>query len=550
MLANWWKWGDPSQAIHLDEYHKLKIFLEDKWNQKLTPSCQPPENFTVKRLSNKKKQFLSEVFDFVAKKRISFDKDSRLKLSLGKSYYDVIRIFEDDLIEIPDAIITPKDHREVQRIIDVADELGIQLSAIGGATNVVGAMTLTKGKKKSYRCFLDLKGMNKLIELDEDNLTATFQAGILGPELEEILNAKGYTLGHFPQSFEYSTLGGWVVTRSAGQASTLFGKIEDLVEAIKVATPIGTLNTPGFTRDAEGVNLMPLFVGSEGTLGVVTEVKVKIQRIIKKHRWIVALFHDFDLGSRFMQDLIQSGIKPSVIRLSDAEETYFFTRLASDKESSMINDLKSQFKKALLEWKNFTTPNLLMLRLEEPAGSVTSQVVFTKNLIKKYNGWSIDPSIGEGWEEGRFTLPYLRDSLVEHGIFIDTMETAVPWDRVNDVHAAVTKVLKKSVAFNKDKGVILAHISHIYPSAACMYFILLTPQKKSNRIGQWEKIKTLVTNTIVKNGGSISHHHGIGKDHQQWYLEKTDPLSLSILQSIKEVIDPNRILNRGKLFDE
>ncbi len=550
MLANWWKWGDPNQAIHLDEYHKLKIFLEEKWNQKLVPSYQPPEKFTVKKLTNKKREFLSEVFDFVAKKRINFEEAERLKLSLGKSYYDVIRIFEDDLIEIPDVIITPKDHNEVQKIIDVANEHDIQLSAIGGATNVVGAMTLSKSKKKNYRCFLDIKGMDKLIDIDKINSTATFQAGILGPALEEILNSEGYTLGHFPQSFEFSTLGGWVVTRSAGQASTLYGKIEDLVEAIKVATPIGTINTPGFTRDAEGINLLPMFVGSEGTLGVVTEVKVKIQKIVKKHRWIVALFHDFELGADFMKELIQSGIKPSVIRLSDAEETYFFTRLSSDKESGMIADLKSQFKKALLEWKNFTAPNLLMLRLEEPAGSVTSQVIFTKNLIKKYNGWSIDPSIGEGWEAGRFTLPYLRDSLVEHGIFIDTMETAVPWDKVNDMHAAINKALKKSVAFNKEKGVILTHISHIYPSAACMYFILLTPQKKNNRIDQWDKIKTLVTNTIVKNGGSISHHHGIGKDHQQWYLEKTDPLSLSILQSLKGIIDPNKILNRGKLFDE
>ncbi|HNI33264.1 MAG TPA: FAD-binding oxidoreductase, partial [Chitinophagales bacterium] len=416
--------------------------------------------------------------------------------------------------------------------------------------NVVGALSLDNLSGKSdIKCTLDLRKYKKLIQIDEEHLTATFEAGIFGPELEKILQAKGYTLGHFPQSFEYSTLGGWIVTRGAGQESTYYGKIEDLVEHIKVATPIGTLESNTFSHDASGINVLPLFVGSEGTLGVVTEISVKIKKLPKNYRWIVALFPDFQSGSQYLQELTQAGVKPSVVRLSDANETNLFSKMSSSEEQpGFVNDLKKEAQKLILQWKNLTAPCVLIMRFPQSNISVSSQVIYAKDLVAKHKGMLAPATIGDKWAENRFKLPYLRDTLVEHAIYIDTMETLVRWKDVQKMHQALTKELNKCAAFHKNKGIFLAHISHVYPNAACMYFTLITPMLKGREIEQWQDLKDVVTNTILQNNGSISHHHSVGLDHQKWYKKYLDNLAMDLLQSIKNKLDPKGIMNPGKLF--
>ena len=363
-----------------------------------------------------------------------------------------------------------------------------------------------------------------------------------------MLNREGYTMGHYPQSFEYSTLGGWVVTRSAGQASTYYGKIEDLVQAVKVATPRGEMRTDNFTHNADGINLLNLFVGSEGTLGVVTQVTVKIHPIPSNHRWLVALFQNFDEGAECMRQIMRQGIRPSVIRLSDNPETALLSMLSHEVPTGKLNSVKKAAQKLYLRLKNYQKPNLLMLRFEEPAHRRDAVESHVKKLIAEHNGMSVSNSIGENWEKSRYHLPYLRDTMLEHRVMIDTMETVVPWSQVGQMHTALNQALRNCPDFFKDKGLALTHISHIYPQGACMYFMLLCPMKKGDELRQWQNIKKMVTDTIIANGGAVSHHHGVGADHQAWYLKKTDPLALSLLRNIKSYLDPKSILNPGRLF--
>ena len=399
------------------------------------------------------------------------------------------------------------------------------------------------------KCTVDLRKFKRLLHIDEQHLQATFETGILGPELEKILNDKGYTLGHFPQSFEYSTLGGWIVTRGAGQESTYYGKIEDLTEHIKVATPVGTLESNPFTHDASGINVLPFFVGSEGTLGIVTEVTVKIRKLPKNYRWLVALFPTFQQGTNYMKEIAQAGIKPSVVRLSDANETNLFSKMSSSEEQpGLLNDIKKEAQKLVLQFKNLTEPCVLMMRFPQGDFSVSSQILFAKELVGKYKGMVAPSSIGDKWADNRFKLPYLRDTLVEHSIYIDTMETLVHWKDIPKLHQALTKELNKSTAFNKQKGIFLAHISHIYPNAACIYFTLITPILRGREIEQWQEIKDLVTNTIMQNNGSVSHHHSVGADHQKWYKKYSDNLALEVLHAVKQKLDPKGIMNPGKLY--
>ncbi len=550
MHRDWWKWGDPKEAKHINDYPKLKTMVEERWKTHLHEDFFPPKKFELPQLSEKRKEQIKDTFASISPKKISFTDADRLFVSLGKSYYDVIRIFNTGSFISPDVVVSPTTHEEIQYILTEANANNIHIIPFGGGSNVVGALSLDNlASRQEIKCTVDLRKYKRLIDIDEEHLTATFESGIFGPELEKILQAKGYTLGHFPQSFEYSTLGGWLVTRGAGQESTYYGKIEDLVEHIKVATPAGTLESNPFTHDASGINVLPFFVGSEGTLGIVTELTIKIKKLPKNYRWVVGLFPSFQLGTEYLKTLAQAGVKPSVVRLSDANETNLFSKMSSsEQQPGILNDFKKEAQKLILQWKNLTEPCVLIMRFPQGDISVSSQVIYSKELVEKHKGMLAPTTIGDKWAENRFKLPYLRDTLVEHSIYIDTMETLVHWKDLNKLHQALTKELNKCVAFNKSKGIFLAHISHIYPNAACMYFTLITPMLKGREIEQWQELKNLVTNTILQHNGSISHHHSIGLDHQKWYKKYTDSLALEVLKSVKNKLDPKGIMNPGKLF--
>lgn len=548
MHKDWWKWGNPEETKSIEDYPALKEYVEEKWNLQLKHTLVAPKIPTAEYPA-KRKEILTNIFASLPHKKISFLTGDRYKNALGKSYYDVLRIYKGDTIALPDVVLYPTSHEEVAYIVKQAHDNNIALTPFGGGTNVVGALTNDNVKKFEYIACVNLLHMNKLVNIDKDHFIATFQSGILGPDLEKILNKHGFTLGHFPQSFEYSTLGGWVVTRSAGQESTYYGKIEDLVEQVKVVSPAGLLYSAEHTHDASGINTLSLFVGSEGTLGIVTEVTIKIRPLPRAHRWIVALFPNFESGSKALKTVTQANIKPSVVRLSDANETTIFSKMSSKKPVTWIDALKKDIQNTVLKYKKLTQPSLMMMRFEELNVNMSSTVVAVKEIIDQNNGFLVTNSIGEQWEHNRFKLPYLRDPLVEHGILIDTYETFVPWKHIAALHTALQDKLSKLPDFNKKKGIFMAHLSHIYPSGACIYFTAITPMIVGAELEQWHTIKSLVTDTIIAHNGTISHHHGVGADHQKWYLKQTDPMAMQILRAVKRELDPKGILNPGKLFN-
>lgn len=547
MNKDWWKWGDSRAYEHVNNYPKLRQICIDHFGMNPKEDFHPPHDFNIQSVSESDQEFILNAFQAISKNQIDFSNESRLKSALGKSYHDVIRIFKNDQLELPDVVLHPKNHDEVQAIIYAADQHNITIVPIGGRTNVVGALTIDSNEKRKI-AYLDLTKMSRLLAIDEVNMIATFQAGVYGPHLEEQLKPYHLTLGHFPQSFQYSTLGGWVVTRSAGQESTYYGKIEDMVVSLKVATPKGTIQTPKFDKDAEGINLTPLFIGSEGLLGTVTEVTVKLHKKPARSKWVLALFPDFESGTNCLKEVIQNDIYPSVCRLSDGPETYFYSQLKPEKEGIEAT-VKKIIEEVYLLFKNIKEPNIMMLRFEEVLSSKEDEMAQVQKIINKHKGALIPSSLAKNWEDTRYHTPYLRDTMMEHRIFIDTMETVVTWDKVTTMHASVTKAMQNCEAFHQEKGIIMSHISHIYTHGACMYFILICPMNIGEEVEQWLAIKKVMSDAIVANGGSISHHHSIGKDHQQYYLQKQDKLGLEVLRFIKKQLDPKGILNPGKLFD-
>lgn len=543
-LSDWWKWGEPEKRKTLTYYPKLKVHFEERFQTTFNKINKAPE-FSQKE--NTQHESLQQFQTRFPKIKIRRDTFSKLKKATGKSYFDLIAAYHQNKIHLPEFIICPTTQNELQEILQWASEQKIVIIPFGGGSNVVGAFA-----QKDYTepfVIIDLSTLNRLVNIDKQNHTATFEAGIYGPQLEEILQAEGFTMGHFPQSFEYSTLGGWIVTHSAGQESSHYGRIDDIVIAIKVISPHGTLQTSGYESDAEGVNIKSLFLGSEGTFGIVSEAKVRIHSLPETKKWVTAVFPSFKQGTTAIQELIQADIFPAVVRYSDEQETFFLS-LLSHEIPSFLSALKSSLTKSILQFKGIEKPSIMMLRFDGSTKEAALKAQIAKRIIKKHSGFLSGESLGKKWESSRFGLPYLRDDLIERGIFVDTMETVLPWDKIGNMKAELLANLQQSKAFGNKNGILLAHLSHVYTSSSSIYFTVITKQDNEHPFEQWHEIKDIVTNTIVANGGAVSHHHSIGRDHQKWYLQKTDKLTKEVLMAIKKTLDPDFILNPGKLFDE
>ena len=545
--VKWWKWGVAQNYRTLADYPRLLRFLQERFDQ-FFREIKPPSTDQNCVSHDENVLLITDIFHTdLPSTIITTDEETRLKKALGKSYTDLLKIILNQPLHLPDAVASPGDHKEVLAILKICSRYKVQIVPFGGGTNVVGALNMKTYERP--RLILDMTRMSRLLNLDEINHTAVFQAGIYGPEIEDLLNAKGFTLGHFPQSFQYSSLGGWIATRSAGQESSGYGRIEDIVISLKVATPLGTVTTSPFEADAEGVNLKSVFFGSEGMLGVVTEAMVRVHFTPQTKTWSVALFPAFEQGMEAIKHLVQKGIFPCVIRYSDVHETSLLSLLTHEDQST-LSKIKASLSKRILNLKGIRTPSLLMMRFDGEKPECEAKTKIVSAVLREYNGFSLGPGLGKKWERTRFNLPYLRDALIERGIFVDTMETVVPWSRIKTLKQTLLSGLQNSKAFGYERGILLAHLSHVYATSSSIYFTVITAQDKENPQGQWDEIKKIVTDVIIECGGALSHHHSIGRDHQPWYIAKTDSLTMEILRTLKRTVDPDHILNPCKLFDD
>lgn len=540
---DWWKWGLSEKRKTLGHYPDMQRFLASHCGLALTDTT--PQASPVWHSRDDKMQLLTALFAAHSPHiQLSTDPHQRLKRSMGHSYRDLVQVFTGQPIVLVDAVAIPQTEQEVLEILQLAQQHAFIVVAFGGGTNVVRALH----NQQSHRAVLvvDMSAMNQVIHIDTLHHTASFRAGILGPALEDALQGRGFTMGHFPQSFEYASLGGWIATRSAGQESSRYGKVDDMIVSLRVATPQGLLTTQAFSADADGINLKSLFLGSEGTLGIITEATVKIHPMVAHSTWVAAVLGRFEAGHQAVRLITQMGLLPSVVRLSDEDETEIFSLMSEHKPTwpAQVKKLVGQW---LLRRKGITRPNLLLLRFDGPPAEVRKRVAKTQKIIRQQGGLLLGSSLGKKWQKNRFNLPYLRDDFLEKGFLLDTAETVVPWDQLGPLHTQLQQQLRQHEAFGKEKGLLLAHLSHVYPNGATIYFTLITP-RTADAVAQWESLKTITNNAFAEAKGAVSHHHGIGLDNLPWYLAKTDPITLRVLNTIKQTLDPKGILNPHKLY--
>jgi alkyldihydroxyacetonephosphate synthase len=467
----------------------------------------------------------------------------RLGRAGGLSYVDLLRHRGTGELTVPDAVVVPADPEEVQRVVEVCAEHGIGLVPFGGGTSVVGGVQALRGTKESV-VVLDLCRLDKLVSVDPMSRLAVLQAGVVAPAAERLLAAHGLTLGHVPQSFERATIGGFAATRSAGQASSGYGRFEDMVEGVRMATPRGEWRLGVSPASAAGPDLRQLVVGSEGVFGVITEVTVRVRPVPAARRYEGFVFDGWARGAEAVRTLAQGRVLADVTRLSDPQET--------DMAFALSGGWKTALLRRYLRLRGVSDPCLMVLGWEGASKrEVARRRKTTLRALRRLGKpVSLGTAVGEKWRHGRFSGPRQRDALLDMGVCVETLETATHWSTVDDLRSAVRGALLEKLTEPGIVPVVACHISHAYETGASLYFTTIVPRDAEDPIGQWQRAKAAASEAISSAGplGTISHHHAVGVDHVPYLPAEIGPLGVDVLAAVKRELDPEGVLNPGKLL--
>jgi len=511
--------------------------------------AKPFETITIApcRLSD---NIIARLSAIVGGAQVKTDNYERAFHARGKSYHDLLYLRAGKLDLAPDAVVYPRDISEVIEVINLASEEDITLIPYGGGSSVVGGVNATAKSIGGNVVTLDTTLMTRVIQIDKIAMTATIEAGIYGPALEEALQKHGVTLAHYPQSFEFSTLGGWIAARGAGQQSNRYGKAEKWLVSAKVATPRGIWMTEATPASAAGPNLNQILAGSEGTLGVICEATVRIHDLPDRKDYRGYLFKNFSSGVEAARHIIHADIPVAMVRLSDAEETRFFQAFSS---TNSPTGFKARLRRAYLRFHGFgDEPCLMLIGHEGDTDTVTWAQSQTENICTSHGAMKLGTSAGERWYETRFNSPYARDPMMDHGIGIDTLETSTRWSNINALREKTVAAIEKAIAENKpeanSRAIVMTHVSHIYPDGASLYFTFVFPRQLDREVEQWQAIKRAASDILLENKGTISHHHGVGLDHAPWLAEEKGAIGFELLKAINADMDPKGVMNPGKLL--
>jgi alkyldihydroxyacetonephosphate synthase len=468
----------------------------------------------------------------------------RLLHARGQSLPDWVALRSGEIGAFPDGVAYPEDYAQIAAILAYAQSAQIHLIPYGGGTSVVGHINpLTDGPPVLS---VDCSRLNGLYQLDETDHLATFGAGIRGPDLEGALNARGYTLGHYPQSFEYSTLGGWIATRSTGQQSYYYGRIEQLLAGCRLETPRGTLELAPIPASAAGPDLRQLVLGSEGRLGVITQAQVRVRPLPETEAFYAAFFPDWGSGVAALQNLAQDRVPASMLRLSDAQETE--TTLVLSGQDRLVT-----WAQRGLNLLGYGPERCLMIYGLTGSRLETQRVQRRlMEIIRAYRGLPVGEPIGKIWKKSRFRSPYLRNTLWEHGYALDTLETAVPWKQVMPLAAALKSLIAGGLEQQGERVLVFAHLSHVYETGASIYvtFLFRRGREPQETLRRWQKLKSSASQEILAYGGTISHQHGVGLDHAPYLAAEKGALGITALEEMVHTWDPGGLLNPGKLVPE
>ncbi len=533
--SKWWGWGDPGTLPELDGA-ALDALRERVGELTPTPKAASLEGFSLPPAEPLPQALL----DTVGPEAVFTSLEDRVRHAHGCGYADLARLRLGSLEAAPDAILLPDSAEQLRRVLDACAAEGVAVVPFGGGTSVVGGVAAVRGSHGRL-VSLDLTRLRG-VEVDRRSLTATLGAGLRGPEAEAALNREGLVLGHFPQSFEYATVGGFAATRSAGQASSGYGRFDALVSSVRLIAPAGQMRTLETPHTAAGPALRELIVGSEGTLGVIPDVTVRVRPAPAVRRYEAWIAEDFDAGTEIVRSLAQGPGLPDVIRVSDQEETSVSLALSGPR--GLAGALFGRY----LDLRRRAGGCLIVVGHEGGRESVARRRALTVRALRSGGAAYLGQGAGRSWEQGRFQGPYLRDSLMEMGAMVETLETSHTWSRLAELHRAVGDAIRDSLAGQGTPGFVFCHLSHAYADGASLYFTFIARARSGAEIEQWAAVKRAASEAIVATGGTITHHHAVGVDHVPYMEAEVGETGIEALRAVKAELDPAGIMNPGKLL--
>ncbi len=540
----WWGWGDQEHGPALNA-HTLGLLREMVGVGSTTP--RPPVALdAVKlpraRLGESAKAALEAI---VGRDGVRDDHCERVMHAAGKGYVDLVRLRAGTPEGAPDAVVLPAGHEQVRAVLELCAKSGLAVVPFGGGTSVVGGVEPLRGEHDGAIA-LDMRRIAGIAQLDRESRIVTVGAGMRGPALERKLADEGLTLGHWPQSFEYVTLGGCVASRSAGQASSGYGSIAKMVLGLRMAAPAGDIALEAMPASAAGPGLRELVVGSEGTLGVIDEVSLRVRGAPAERVYEGVMFESFAAGVQALKAMAQEHALPDVARLSDATETRMSMAPAG------AGGLKGRLGRAYLRARGYgegqTERCIAICGFEGDGDEVKARRGRALALARRNGGLALGGSPGRAWLKGRFQAPYLRDELLTHGVMVETLETATRWSNVERLHDAVTGAIEGALADQGTPGLVMCHVSHLYETGASLYYTFIARQREGAEIEQWRAVKRAASEAIVAGGGTITHHHAVGRDHAPWLQHEVGSEGVAAIRALKAELDPAGIMNPGKLL--
>jgi alkyldihydroxyacetonephosphate synthase len=534
--TKWWGWGDPGTLPELDD-EALAVLRERVGDLQPWPlATAEPGEFVMLN----PQPLPPKLTEAVGAERIFTSLEDRLRHASGRGYVDLARMRGGKLEGGPDAVVLPADVAQLRAVLDVCVAESIAVVPFGGGTSVVGGVEPLRGGHARL-ISLDLAGL-RTVEVDHRSLTARLGAGLRGPEAEQALGREGVTLGHFPQSFEYATIGGFAATRSAGQASSGYGRFDAVVSSVRLVAPNGDMETLETPHTAAGPALRELIVGSEGVLGVIPDVTVRVRPAPPRKRYEAWMAESFEAGAEIVRGLAQGPGLPQILRVSDEEET---------EGSLAVSGPRGFTGKAFDRYLGVRRRRggaLMIVGYEGEEEAVARGRALTVRGLRAGGAAYLGQAAGSSWEHGRYNGPYLRDTLMGMGAMVETLETSHTWTRLGELHAAVGGAIRDSLAGGGTPGLVWCHLSHAYADGASLYFTFISRRREGAELEQWAEVKRAASEAIVASGATITHHHAVGRDHAAYMEAEVGKTGLEVLRAVKSELDPAGIMNPGKLL--
>ncbi|MFI5735875.1 FAD-binding oxidoreductase [Kribbella sp. NPDC051587] len=544
----WWGWGVDGVAFSHDDKPSLAPFVQKVIDVDLNAPAEPPLAFDeldvpASQLGEDLEKALSGVLG--AEYVVTTDLD-RVVHAFGKSLRDLVRIRASDLRRIPDVVVYPADEAQVVAVLDAVVAADAVLIPFGGGSNIAGSLEAPADETRQV-VSLDMGRLNKVLAIDEESGLARIEAGALGPDLEKQLGERGWTMGHFPDSFTHSSLGGWIATRSSGMQSDKFGDIADITRALRVVQPGGTLATRAVPVTSTGPSVREMILGSEGRLGIITEATVQVHRKPEKRVVLGYFFPDWKRGVAAMQAISASDATPSITRISDSRETAF--SFATRKTSKGVSKLMSSALIAVLKKRGWDLEQMCLsfIGYEGSAEHVARQRKLVKKIVSAHGGIVVGAGPGALYDQKKFDTPYIRDFLLDRGALADVSETAASWSHLMPLYDTTVEQVNKAFAQLGVKGWVMCHLSHSYHTGACLYFTFAFKPSEGDPIAQYDAVKSAAQQAFIDAGGTLSHHHAVGTEHSRWLGDDISEPGVQMVQGIFGVVDPGRNLNPGKI---